>query len=89
MPGVAVVVADAFPESKPYLDRHWEEIISTPFQHVQEMASFSFFEARQMKEKHPNYTTFPRLLQSQGTLVDVRAFLYHELGLRELFSGDG
>ena len=26
---------------------------------------------------------------SEGTLIDVRAFLYHIVHLRELFSGDG
>ena len=36
-----------------------------------------------------NKITEMKGLESEGTLIDVRAFLYHTIHLRELFSGDG
>ena len=39
--------------------------------------------------KDKNFMTYKRFNNSEGTLIDLRAFLYHTVHLRELFSGDG
>ena len=36
-----------------------------------------------------NYISLQRFIVREGTLVEVRQFLYDEVGLKKLFTGDG
>jgi len=87
--GVSKLVEFAFPEVKSSFDIHFEAMKSTNFEEIQRKADFDFFEARASGKTHPNYFTLERFMISQRSLVETRAFLYHTVGLRELFKGDG
>lgn len=39
--------------------------------------------------KHEHFMTYEKYLESDRTLIDTRAFLYHVEGLNSLYSGDG
>ncbi len=60
-----------------------------PFDKIQQLADFSFDQVHHKGTADPMFMTEANLLQSPGSVVDVRAFFYHTLQLRELFSGDG
>ena len=48
-----------------------------------------FNDARAKGKSCPGYMTAERLLENGGSVWAVRAFLYHSIGLRDLYRGDG
>lgn len=86
---VAKLTSKIYPDIKKRIYSRLEELKSKKFSEIQEMASFSFEEVERKGKDDPNFMTYERFKNSSGTLVDVRAFLYHTLHLRFLYSGDG
>merc|ERR1712232_1237701 len=85
------MVQQAYPELGPKIEVHrdalknytYEEICSLP-------GGFDIAEAQASCPTGPNcYDSPERLAVSEGSLVQVRAFLLHTLNLNSLYSGDG
>ncbi|MBY0552284.1 MAG: hypothetical protein K2W95_33705 [Candidatus Obscuribacterales bacterium] len=62
---------------------------STPYADIEAAAGYKFYDAYMAGDKDSRYMTYERLQASEGNLVQVRAFLFHTLHLRELFEGTG
>ncbi|MCK4383457.1 MAG: hypothetical protein KAW66_09215 [Candidatus Lokiarchaeota archaeon] len=65
------------------------ELKSTPYSEIERDANRKFNIIDKVGPEDKNFMTYERFNNSEGTLTDVRAFLYHTIHLRELFSGDG
>ncbi len=83
------MVSEIYPEVKKKIYNRLEELKNTPFSEIEKRADRKFNEIDKNGTEDSNFMTYERFKQSEGTLVDVRAFLYHTVHLRELFSGDG
>lgn len=77
-PAVTQKVANAIPQLK-----------NTPFEQIEKSADYGFSQVDKNGPSDENFMTYDRFVKSQGSLEDVRAFLYFTIHLRELFSGDG
>ena len=62
---------------------------TTPFADIEAAAGYPFYDAYKAGAQDPRYINYERLQASEGNLVQVRAFLFHILHLRELFEGTG
>eukprot|EP01124_Arcella_intermedia_P009520 TRINITY_DN1620_c0_g1_i3.p1 TRINITY_DN1620_c0_g1~~TRINITY_DN1620_c0_g1_i3.p1 ORF type:complete len:354 (+),score=111.15 TRINITY_DN1620_c0_g1_i3:34-1062(+) len=71
--------------------RKWEQtLIETPWEKVKALAGFDHL-AVSMKgrEVDDHYISYQRLKEREGTFIEVRSFIYFEIGAKELFRGDG
>ena len=98
--GVADLVKSNYPEVWLKVAAHLPQIQSMSFADIEELAGYNIEKANMKGRKggaHDtegesedlNYTSLQRLLKRDGTLVQIRQFLYDELGLKKLFTGDG
>ena len=78
-----------YPEVRHLLDQQADSLASAPFNTIEKLAGYSFAEVDQNGLDDPRYMSVERFAASRGGLLEARAFLYHTLQLRELFSGDG
>jgi hypothetical protein len=83
------MVAEAYPRAEDIVDAQRAALKSTPYAAIEKMAIEPFFVSNRVGEVSPLFMTEDRLLQTDGSLTAVRAFLYHTLHLYELYSGDG
>lgn len=68
---------------------YFSDLKSTPFQEIQNQAA-SLFSAVNKDKKHPEYMSVDKFLaDNEPTLWKARAFLYYNVRLTELYSGDG
>ena len=76
---------------------HFPRICSTPFAELQAEAGYSMLEVNLVgrydhatgESRDARYVSLQRLLRREGTLTEVRQFLFDEIGLNGLFSGSG
>lgn len=87
--GALDVIAATYPALKDILERQRDALKSTPLAEIVKGAPFDLAEVKNAGTSDPRYTTADRLAESEGTLFDVRAFLWHTCDLRELYAGDG
>lgn len=71
------------------LQRHSDDLKTTPFARIEAAAGYSFEEVNQNGEQDERYMTYERFLQSPQDLLATRAFFYFAVHLRGPFSGDG
>jgi hypothetical protein len=83
------MVAAEYPQIAQMVNAQREALKTTPYAQIEQMALEPFFVSSQMGEASPLFMTKERLLQTDGSLTAVRAFLYHTVHLYELYSGDG
>ncbi|MBY9006401.1 MAG: hypothetical protein KGD63_06555 [Candidatus Lokiarchaeota archaeon] len=83
------LISTIYPEVKDMIEKHLKKLKKTPFVKIEKKANRKFNEIDKEGPSHPHFMTHERFKNSKGTLVDVRAFLYHTIHLRELFAGDG
>jgi len=86
---VARLCDDIYPDVSGKIHACLPDLKTTAFSTIQILADFSFEEAERAGIDNPNYMSYDRFKKSEGTLIDVRAFLYHTLHFRILYSGDG
>lgn len=92
---VATLVAKLFPEVAAKVERHLPAIQKASYEELsrEAQAQDSTYDFSQInwagREVDPRYMSLARLAEAEGTLVQVRQFLYDELGLANLFKGDG
>ena len=86
---VIAVVSSVYPDIASKLQRNAKELASVSFDEIERRAGFDFSEVDKAGPADPRYMTHERFAARSGTLVDVRAFLYFTVHLRELFTGDG
>ena len=93
--GVTHIVNSLYPHTYHDLLQHLETLKSTPFGKFEEEAGFKFLECRRNEQgtfpdKPPYYSyEFYCNLPKPRTALQVRLFLYCELRLLEMFTGDG
>ncbi|MBX7144113.1 MAG: hypothetical protein K1X79_06655 [Oligoflexia bacterium] len=78
----------AYPELKGRLVQHSDELRARPFVEFDRQAG-GIIAAHKRGPSDPGFMSVPNFLASDQSAAAVRAFLYHTLGLRELFAGDG
>jgi hypothetical protein len=87
---VRALVAEVYSElAEIILHPDMDELASLRFEEIEFEAGYSFAEVDENGPSDHRFMTAERLLASEGRLHDVRAFLYHIVHLRELFTGDG
>jgi hypothetical protein len=82
-------VAAAYPEIAHLIARHGRALKNISFAAIEETVGFSFAAIDKLGPADPRYMTLARLLESPGSVSDLRRFLYHVTRLTELYSGDG
>ncbi len=84
------LVADAYPEiARIILHPNTSDLEYVSFEEIERDAGYAFSEVDKNGLSDPRFMTAERLLASRCELFQVRAFLYHTVYLRELFTGDG
>jgi len=79
-----------YPEVWPKVSPWKEQLQTTPWAEVEKLAPFNFLEVSfKGREVDDNYISAARLAARPGTFLEIRSFLYFEIGLKELFKGDG
>jgi len=87
--GVSSIISNVFPEAYPYVNQFIPLYKEKSFDEIHSLSHFHFDEVRSIGQSHQYYMTTKRLLEYDNTIVYSRAWLYHTLGCRELFKGDG
>ena len=83
------LIAEIYPDIENKVFIKLSELKNTPFSDIEQEAGWKFNQVDKSGISNPKFMTYERFKDSEGTLVDVRSFLYHTVHLRELFSGDG
>ncbi|HEC37877.1 MAG TPA: hypothetical protein ENI29_06545 [bacterium] len=86
---VALIVSQIYPKAKSKIYHQLEKVKLTKFSEIERVANRKFNIIDKIGPEDKDFITYERLNNSEGTLIDVRAFFYHTVHLRELFSGDG
>ncbi len=86
---VALMVSQIYPKAKSKIYHQLEKVKLTKFSEIERVANRKFNIIDKIGPEDKDFITYERLNNSEGTLIDVRAFFYHTVHLRELFSGDG
>ena len=71
------------------IERQLPYLKSKSYGEIESMAPTKFAAVHERGKADPEYITDDKLLASKGELWKVRSFLYHQLRLTELFTGDG
>jgi hypothetical protein len=71
------------------IENQLNSLKSKSFDEIESEAPTKFAIIHKRGERDPEYITEEKLLMSKGELWKVRSFLYHQLRLTELFSGEG
>lgn len=66
-----------------------ETLRTTPFEEIEELAGYKFYDADKKGDAHTGYMTYARYQSAPDTLSNARAFLFHTLHLREPYLGNG
>ncbi len=92
--GMVEHVSYYYPDAKEDLIKHYKVLQDTPFEEFEREAGFTFLDSKRNKNKecvYPPYFGYNQFVQlpKPRTAWQVRAFLYCELRLLKLYSGDG
>ena len=91
--GVAYLLERHFPEVWPKVSRHLPEIRNMSISEIEAKAGYNMSQANLVGRRggafdtegesdDPNYMSLQRLKQREGTLVEVRQFLWDEIGIK-------
>lgn len=86
---VVDTVAAVYPAIAAKIEAQRDALKRTSWSQIETAAGYSFKDIDTAGEKDPRFMTYERLQRASGSLIEVRAFLYHAVHLRELFKGDG
>ena len=88
--GLKEFVSNCYPDAADSVNEHWEIIKTKPVEYFEEQAGFKFIQAVSDPSKplYMSYDKFKSLAKPQKDW-EARCFLYCELRIFELFSGDG
>lgn len=86
---VAKLCSKIYPNVSDKIYAVLDQLKTIPFQRIQMLADYDFEEIKRNGLHDPNFMNYELFRKSEGTLINVRAFLYHTLHFRMLFSGDG
>ncbi|MFX1256870.1 MAG: hypothetical protein ACFFAN_03345, partial [Promethearchaeota archaeon] len=86
---VVELASKIYPKVKKKIYKRLSELKNTTFEEIEAKAGRNLSEIDKKGSSDSNFMTYDRFRKSKGTLEDVRAFFYHTLHLRELYSGDG
>ncbi|KAL9649028.1 hypothetical protein ABK040_008405 [Willaertia magna] len=91
--GVFKAVKKLYPDLYPHIEKFLPDLQNKTYEEITRDSGFDFFEILTKGLEHPKFLTEEKLMkiikEREPTLVEVRAFLYFDVGLRELFRGDG
>jgi hypothetical protein len=79
----------AYPELRGRLCPHLEELQKRTFEDLQAESGLDLAEIYRVRRGHGDFFSPDRLLVGGESTWEVRALLFHELHLNELYSGDG
>lgn len=84
---LAKIVIPFYPDIAEDFCKYYNELLNNEFHSYEKEAGYHFFDA-----DYPNdfrFMSYDRYLSSKRRLWEFRAFLYHTLHIRELFTGNG
>ena len=98
--GLAYLLENHYSEVWPKISPHLPRIQETSFVDLEKEAGYDMWEANKAGRRQgaidtegesddPNYISMQRLHVRAGTCVEVRQFLWDEIGLNKLFTGKG
>lgn len=88
--GVLTMLKRDYPESVwRKVEANLPKLKAMSFAEIEAASGVKFSELRALGKENPYYMTGERLARTNGSLAEVRAFLFNELNLNELFAGDG
>eukprot|EP01043_Picozoa_sp_COSAG02_P004790 COSAG02_NODE_127_length_34879_cov_12.705060_22_plen_192_part_00 len=89
--GVCTIVQICYPTVGAIVTQHLPNLKDQKFDQLQQEYKHSMYEARTIGPLSPAFMTAERLaaLGEKARTCDVRAFLYHIIGLNQLYTGDG
>ena len=90
--GVSALVRACWPEIGDAMERHLPALKTASFDMLQREYQHSMYTARDGGVEHEHFMSTQRLVDKgadDARACDVRAFLYHVVGLGRLFRGDG
>lgn len=89
--GVCTIVQLCYPSVGEIVAQHLPSLKDQSYDRLQKEYKLSLYEARAIGPLSPAYMTAERLaaLGEKARTCDVRAFLYHIIGLNQLYTGDG
>jgi len=88
-PNTVALAERLYPSVATKLEKQLPNLEKVPFQEIQAQAPRKFAQANIEGPKSVDFIDLARLEKSEGKLWQVRAFLYHEAHLTDLYSGDG
>eukprot|EP00581_Thalassiosira_minuscula_P003013 CAMPEP_0183743194 /NCGR_PEP_ID=MMETSP0737-20130205/65092_1 /TAXON_ID=385413 /ORGANISM="Thalassiosira miniscula, Strain CCMP1093" /LENGTH=256 /DNA_ID=CAMNT_0025978803 /DNA_START=791 /DNA_END=1561 /DNA_ORIENTATION=+ len=76
---------------------HWKQIVNTAFEDIEKMAGYKMLTVNLVgrydhdtgESNDERYISLQRLLKREGTMVEVRQFLWDEIGLKGNYTGTG
>ena len=77
-----------YPDISDRLERHRNGLKNTPYKKIIKMNNGKDFKDVKGPDD-PKFMTYQKYLNSEDTLVNTRAFLFHTEGLNNLYKGDG
>lgn len=83
------LVKKVYPKVSPLLEARRQQLKDISFQDIEKRAGYRFLDVEKAGKVDTRFMTYERLQESGGSLVEVRAFLYFSVHLRELYRGDG
>ncbi len=86
---VVDTVVSVYPAVAALVEAQRAALKRTSWEQIEALAGYTFKDVDRLGLEDVRFMTYERLQQSRGTLVEVRAFLYHSVHLRELYHGDG
>lgn len=86
---VAAVVSATYPETTKAWRQHLPTLEHTAFTEWHRQSGFDWSVVDEAGRSHPQFVTIERFVASRQTALDLRAFLYFTVQLRDLFSGTG
>ena len=83
------IVSSVYPSVAAKLYSQKDALKQISFSEIEKTAGFKFNEVDKNGTSDNRFMNLERFEQSNGNIIDVRAFLYFSVHLKELFSGDG
>jgi len=88
--GMLSLVEQTYPEVWDTKIKEWTEDLKTKeWSYFEEKADYNFLEVSQKGENDDRFVSAERLAEQESSLLNARAFLYFQIGAKELYAGDG
>lgn len=85
--GLSKVTIKSYPDLADDFCKFYPDLTNSKYDDFEKAAGYKFADVDDYS--NPRFMSYDKYINSKRTVVEFRAFLYHVLHIRELFSGDG